>query len=720
MDLVALLQTLGKDDIEILLTRRPEAARALARESVPTYERLAAVLASPQHVADAIKSLNVGLTRVLALVALKGGRLTRADATKEGLDAASMKAAGVELARWGLAFADKTALVAPPATLGALRVIRGVGIRLRVILEQRTSADLLAISRTLGADGDTPVTKEIMIEGIAKRLNAKGAIERLVADAPPNAQKVLAYLRANGPASRPALQQALGADIVGHGADSWFNKRREVGGLEWLTGQALAAAVVMSGYQSDLVYFVTAEVEHAMRGRLFDEYALTAPSLPSRRADPPRGPEEILSEMAALLSLWENRPPRALARGGCGVRDIKQAAKDLGLEEDLVGFLYGLAASAGLIGERTVYPRRGPGRATIKPRSHPDSPYDVITPGHRASMWAEKPDTERWLTLAHAWRDSILYCEGEDSAVAVDQLAYHGLFSPVRAEVLAIAAALPEDHGATVDEVVRAVVWALAGFEGHVVQARTIRSVARSMWWLGAGMGGELVGLSPAGRAWYRGDLAALDAVFTPGVDTFVVQADLTIMVAGRPASSLATMLRSFADATSARPAWIFTVSPASIRRALDHGATSDSILQFLAGHAVGAIPQSVTALIHDTAVAHGRIRVGRAFYYVAADEPDLVAQMVASRKLKALNLRAVSPTVAIAEGSSVEAILRTLRASGFAPVADAEAPAAQNDEDPVREYPSVPPGARPARMPAHSEILRIVADIRSQPEVTI
>ena len=81
-------------------------------------------------------------------------------------------------------------------------------------------------------------------------------------------------------------------------------------------------------------------------------------------------------------------------------------------------------------------------------------------------------------------------------------------------------------------------------------------------------------------------------------------------------------------------------------------------------------IPQSLTYLIDDVARRHGQLRAGMAQSFVRSDDPALLAQVLSSPVASELALRAIAPTVAIAQAPLGE-LLERLRAAGFAPAGE-------------------------------------------------
>ncbi len=74
--------------------------------------------------------------------------------------------------------------------------------------------------------------------------------------------------------------------------------------------------------------------------------------------------------------------------------------------------------------------------------------------------------------------------------------------------------------------------------------------------------------------------------------------------------------------------------------------------------------------LISDTARGHGRVRIAPAACVLHGDEPALLAEIAAHRRLAKLGLRQVAPTVLVSR-SPIDVTLAALRAEGYAPVAE-------------------------------------------------
>jgi len=179
--------------------------------------------------------------------------------------------------------------------------------------------------------------------------------------------------------------------------------------------------------------------------------------------------------------------------------------------------------------------------------------------------------------------------------------------------------------------------------------------------------------ISAAGQALLRGDDSALQAAVA-GVGTAMrtvrLQADLTAVVTGTPSAELCALLDSVADRESAGTASIWRFSPASVRRALDAGLTSDALLDSLAGAAPSGVPQPLGYLLRDVARRHGTVRGRDVACCLRSEDTALLAEIAADRRLRALGLRTLAPTV-LAGAKPLDQTLALLRAAGYAPVTE-------------------------------------------------
>ena len=150
---------------------------------------------------------------------------------------------------------------------------------------------------------------------------------------------------------------------------------------------------------------------------------------------------------------------------------------------------------------------------------------------------------------------------------------------------------------------------------------------------------------------------------------TALFGADLTAVVTGPPGPELAELLDSAADREVQGAASVWRFGPASVRRALDAGATADGLLAALTAAAQNSeLPQPLVYLLRDVARRHGEVDVVDVACVVCAENPALLAEIAAHRRLTALKLRAVAPTVLVG-AAPADQTLAALREAGYAPL---------------------------------------------------
>ncbi|MFI7705960.1 helicase-associated domain-containing protein [Nonomuraea sp. NPDC049480] len=356
-----------------------------------------------------------------------------------------------------------------------------------------------------------------------------------------------------------------------------------------------------------------------------------------------------------LCERWSIEPPGVLRTGGLGVRDMKRTATELDLPEWVAALVVEVAHAAGLIAA-------GGG---VDGEWMPTSGYD---------LWRVRGTADRWVTLAATWlqmdRVPGLVGERDERDRPLNALHTDLRRSPapaVRAATLGVLAAAPGLAPAR-DSVLERLAWEQPRRRGPL-REQLIEFALREAEQVGVtGLGT----LSAHGRALIEsGDAAGLLAPLLPEpVDHVLLQADLTAVAPGPLTSELNRWMTLTADVESKGGATVYRFSEGSIRRALDAGHGGEELLSMLARHSATPVPQGLSYLVADVARRHGRIRVGTAGAYIRCDDPALLDQITADRRSAALRLRRLAPTV-IASRSSRAALVDSLRAMGYAPVAE-------------------------------------------------
>ena len=689
MEYAERLRTLVRPDLEQLLVHRPETA-VLAGRGTADYDDLAGLLALPHGIVQAVASLDRFHRQVLELASVAGGSLDPGFAVEQGLDPGLLPDAAAELSRWGLAFPDGAAGVwVPHAVLTVIDDKGGAGVRLGPLLEEQPLGSLRTIANVLGVTR-MGHRKEDLVALIVEHLRDGEVVRELVAGAPETARRVLRALRDAG-GRRHWYELIYEVPGVSSERSIWHGPLLPADdGIGWLRARGL---VVCIGWSH--MMHVPAEVELALRGRLFATWEPDPPALELAPLASDRHPADLVMEVDGLLDRWRE-PVTLLQSGDLGVRDCHRVATALGVPENAVRFLASLAIAAGLLAVQQ--PR--PTRARSSRRGAKPPPGRLLLQEEAAAGWRAGDVVARWAALVEPWRRGLRETEAEMACV-IDELA-----------------ALPAGQGATPASLARRLAWRHpVVFPRADVAMPAIESAVATLHRLGVGGGasGPVAGVGDLGRAALRGARPErLAPLFPPLEAACTVTADLRIVVAGPPEPELARTLAALADLEAAAPARIYRVSASSLRRALDGGMSAGEMADFLRARCPTGLPQNVAALIEDVGRRHGRLRVGRAAVYLQAEDPALVAEVAADRRLRGLQVRVLAPTVAVVEGADERQTLDALRRAGYMPAAEAEAP------PPARRAAARRPAPAPAAEPAGPDLRgladRLIAGRRQSP----
>ncbi|WAL72687.1 helicase C-terminal domain-containing protein [Kitasatospora sp. YST-16] len=406
-----------------------------------------------------------------------------------------------------------------------------------------------------------------------------------------------------------------------------------------------------------------AEVALALRGS--DWHAPFTPVPPEVRSVPVTGSDVEREAVAAsmtfaahavsVLGVCAADPPARLKAGGIGARELSRIGRAAQCDEIPVRLVLETASAAGLLA------RDG----------------DRVTATAAYDTWAGKEPADQFAVLLRAWWALPLTPGGsrDEDGKALPALAGAppcGGCVQARHGLLTAASLLPAGEGAAASADLGALLVWLRPLADELPQDATpFATLVKEAELLGAL---ALGAVSPIGVALLADDAEALtDAcrrLLPAASGTARFGSDLTAVVAGTPSAHLFELLDSVADRESAGAASVWRFSPGSVRRALDAGRTADALTTDLAAVAVEPLPQPLSYLIHDTARGHGRVRVVSAACVVHGQEPALLAELVAHRKLVHLGLRQLAPTVLISR-TPADKTLAALRAAGYAPVAE-------------------------------------------------
>jgi hypothetical protein len=406
---------------------------------------------------------------------------------------------------------------------------------------------------------------------------------------------------------------------------------------------------------------------------------------------------EAVRHVDSLLEALAAEPAPVLRSGGIGVRELRRLARLAAVEEPTAALLLEVAYAAGLIGEADP---AGSARGMTSSRAA-GVVDEVFLPTGAYDLWRAGGTAQRWELLGRSWlamtRQAGLVGERDDRDRPINVLSpelERASAPQARREVLDALNGLPAGAAPGVDDVLALLAW------------RTPRrSRGREAVHRDAIAGATLLGLlalgalTSYGRALFaesgpspatagaddplgvRGTTArtpgaaseavrALDALLPAPVDHVLVQADLSVVVPGPPEPELAGELEVIAEPESAGGASVHRVTAASVRRALDAGYSAAELHALFKRRSRTPVPQALSYLIDDAARKHGGLRVGSAGAYLRSDDEALLAEVLSDRRLAALAMRRLAPTV-LCTPYQVNRLLSELREAGFAPVAE-------------------------------------------------
>jgi hypothetical protein len=383
---------------------------------------------------------------------------------------------------------------------------------------------------------------------------------------------------------------------------------------------------------------------------------------------------DALRLFEALLERWDDAPPSLTRAGGLPVRELRAAAKALGVEQDVIALIVQTVAAASLAG-RT---------AGVDP---------VMVPTERYDRWRDAPMAERWALLASAWAgmDQLPGLAVHDDGTKAAALLTYDMVRPgageLRRDVLAALAAAGKGHAPDLARLPAWLSWRVPTRSGRYIDQVCAWTIKEAQFLGVTGRGaltsaGRVLLDSPhaaAARAAdeiearaYREDIATVLAPSLPApIEHVLIQADLTAVAPGPLLPHIARELGLLADVESAGAATVYRFSEASLRRAFDAGRTAVELHQLIERLARGSIPQGLTYLIDDIARRHGRLRTGSAAGYLRSEDPALLAEVVANKRTASAALVLIAPTVAVSPLEPAQ-ILAVLRTAGYAPAGDA------------------------------------------------
>lgn len=663
--LTAWLAGIPEDELSALLTRRPD---VLLGRPPTTLAELAERWGSPESLSRALRQLSrPQLQAVEALCAL-GERRTFDELAGllSGVGPDHRDDVVVVLAHLqgrALMWPLGDGRLAVPSALPAMfpMLLGGAGRPLRPSWATSNADDVRKALRAVGVRPEG--RKAELVEALVGRLAEPSTVRRLLDSAP---EQVRSWLEARAWSGvEPGGDPDAEPDEYGYDPLSY---QQRMAAEQWGVAHGL-----LVGGPWGMAPALPSEISLAIRG---PAYRAPFDAAPPRPSPGEMTPEQLRSAAAGAASAFAARavglldraahsPLPRLATGGIGVRDLAKLARAHGSDAEMRLALE-LASAVDLI---------APGRGGV-------STTELF------GDWRNGAPAEQVATLIEAWWELPMTptdardADGKARRALADVRACSGC-RDARLAVVQAAAALPtgtsDRRGLALTALWERPLAHRAQQDGDAL----LGTVLHECELLGVIAGGAL---TPVGRALLDGDGSALRAVLTEllpaSSDRAGFGSDLTAVVVGSPSSRLTRLLDACADRESSGGAVTWRFSPASIRRAMDDGAHPDRLLDELAGLSDRALPQMLSYLVGDVARRHGRIRGVAVASVLRSDDEALLAEVAADRRLAALGLRLLAPTV-VGCAVPLPAAIERLRAVGYAPMADDDPGSASTEADP-------------------------------------
>ncbi len=653
MALVDELRTLSELELAELFFRRPE----LADPPPASFDDLAIRAGAPYSIIGCLAQVKLPLHQIISALAYLGEPSSArniADLAGEPTDLASIVTLLDEGRRLGLLFRVAVNANEAASTLWSLtpslarQTSTPFGLRqpLARVLDRYSVPDLRSIVANLGLD-DKPRPKQMLIALIVEEHSNPERLKFLIDRLPPDSELFLSHV--------------VEADGIVNLETHPYAREQFPEGLRWLFGLGLLVPVDWE------TVIVPREVMIAIRGGTpIKRFTLTAPEpqslrgagLATRRAGfVEMSPPALLDTMSAICHTTERDKITPLRTDGMSVKDVRNIAKELGLDEATAARLIELCSVSQLVSA--------------------DLRTDRITPTPAFDEWSNTAPIERWLSVVRDWsayRTSLSRVVNGETRVAPLSAVFNVDDNAVWRRGLVMRALLSGPEGDALDPkgITANATWKAPGRWVDTPDAQeAVDAILEEAALLGLLRGGVL---TQFGRAALAADASPdslaelLASVFPPTITTFTVQADLTALAPLELQSAIRARLAGCADLESRGSASLYRFTESSLRRAFDLGHSRDDIVSFLEQHAIPSVPQPLLYLVDDVARRYGRAVVGSMHTYLRVSDEALLAEIVRTKKVSKLGLRQIAPTVAVTMLAAAK-LMKGLREAGFLPV---------------------------------------------------
>jgi hypothetical protein len=313
-----------------------------------------------------------------------------------------------------------------------------------------------------------------------------------------------------------------------------------------------------------------------------------------------------------LLDNWGETPPQVLRNGGLAQRDLTIASKICNEDENSAGLL-----AAG------------------------DEKEQVWLPTPAFDVWRTKKIEERWAILAEAWLTttrvaSLVGKVGEIRINALSPEVDKPLAPEIRSLVLDAMSSLTPGSEPDPESIIEFVSWLrprkekeeieilvnailqeanVIGIRGLGVLATTGRALGEMRYTMPSPeartAAARAAVADPKGYAVKPDQMlvSAISPLLPDAISNFVLQADLTAVIPGPPATEVASELRVMAYQESRGAAQVYRFTETSLQRAMQRGYSAEKILEFLKKYSTTDVPQPLEYLINDLVRKLGDIK---------------------------------------------------------------------------------------------------------------